>query len=383
MKSHNRQKLFISAILSLVALITIAYKLTHSGMTELWVDFGNQIPSALSHGDAHSSSLSRNASSTEVSAQSLDSPVTKQHLETLKAELFAAQSIEDPSEQNNAFERCMAGISPEIAAALLSSMMPDELGGIAAQRLFDRWATANPKTAMEWAQSLADSKTSQPFMDVAAIRWATTNLAEAAAWARNLPEGDSRSAVMEAISQEAIRIDPIEALRLARELPEGPGSADLFVRASGEWAHQDREGAVEWARQIQDINLRQQVFEQIAIVASAKDLQAAANIALHDMAHGAQQDRALVSIVQRWVQEDPAVASSWVSQFPDDSLGQDAAETLVNLWAQADLKASGDWLSSLPPSQLRNRAVLAYSRVLRLTDAPAAERWESLITHAP
>lgn len=362
MNAIIRKKPFFWAILSLVVLVAITYRLSHSSDPKSWLGSENQTSSSDIKLAAHVTSTSHGASHSRRGSQTFESTLTQRRLEKLKAEFFAAENIEDPSAQNDALERCMAGISPEIAAALLSSMMPDELNRIAAQRLFDRWATADPKVAMEWAQRLADSASRQAFMTVAALRWATANLAEAAAWARNLSEDESRSAIMAAIGQEAIRSDPMEALRLARELPEGPLSADLYVRASGEWAHQDRDSAVEWARQIQDMNLRQQVFEQIAIVASAKDLQAAANIALHDMAPGAQQDRALVSIVQRWVQEDPAVASSWVSQFPDDSLGQHAASILIETWATTGLEAAGKWLSTLSPGMLRTQGVQVYSQ---------------------
>jgi hypothetical protein len=230
---------------------------------------------------------------------------------------------------------------------------------------------------------MTDLTTRQSFMNVAATRWATKNFTEAVEWARSLSEGDTRSKILASGALEALGIYPVEVLRFAKELPEGPASTELIARASGAWANQDRDGAVKWARDIQDANLRQQVFEQIAIAAAAKDLQAGANIALNEMEPGAQQDRAVATIARQWAREDPEMASSWIRQFPDDYLGQDTAEALISTWAWKDLAAAGNWLPSLPNSHSRNRAILAYARILRHFDIPSAERWESSGTHIP
>lgn len=315
--------------------------------------------------------------------RSSDPTAVRRQLEGLKEDLFAARKIKDPFDQNKAFEAILTGLSVETISTLLLSIEPGELDGVVSQRLFERWANAEPERAIEWALSLADFTLSRDLMDLAAMRWANSNLAEAVEWVRKLPEGESRTSILAALSREAVRLDPWVALCLARELPEGSVSKNLCIRASGEWANQDHDRALEWARQIQNIRLRQEVLEQIAIVIAGNDLQVAANIARHDMAPGRQQDRALVAIVQRWAQKDPAVAASWVSQFPEDSLGQDAAETLVSLWAQSDSKATGEWLFSLPPSAMKERAIFAYSRFLRQADGLAADRWEASAIETP
>jgi hypothetical protein len=83
----------------------------------------------------------------------------------------------------------------------------------------------------------------------------------------------------------------------------------------------------------------------------------------------------VVSIVQRWVQTDPLVASAWVSAFPEGALGRAAVENLVNLWVDRDLVASGEWLLTLQAGKLKDMGPLAYSRALRRTDAALPDRW--------
>jgi hypothetical protein len=96
------------------------------------------------------------------------------------------------------------------------------------------------------------------------------------------------------------------------------------------------------------------------------------------MSQGMDQDRVILSIVERWVQTAPQAASAWVSQFPEDSLGTNAMAGLITLWADQDLATSGKWLLTLPAGVLRDAGTLAYSHVMRRTDAAMADRWALL-----
>lgn len=256
----------------------------------------------------------------------------------------------------------------------------DELSREAARRQFDEWATANPRAAAAWAQKLDNSELCRSFLTITALRWAVTDVETAIDWARSLPEGELRNEIMAAIGSESIRSDPEQALRLVSEIPSCKERDDLVCRALAELAFTDRNRALEWALQIKDQPLLQRVTEQIAVSSADQDTAGAAKIVLEQMAPGSGQDRALVSIVQRMVQTDPAGASAWVSQFPNDSLGGDAIDNLVNLWAVQDPAAPGKWLLTLPQGALRNAGVLAYSRILRRTDAKLGERWARSVT---
>ena len=189
-----------------------------------------------------------------------------------------------------------------------------------------------------------------------------------------MPEGKAREEIMAAVGSEAVRSDPLEALLMGFELPASAAQADLIRRAAAEWAATDRDNAVAWAQQIKDQGLRQLVTEQIVVASAEADPLSAATIALQQMTPGVEQDRALVSIVQRWVQTDPDLASSWVREFPGGELGRDAIDNLINLWATRDSAASGKWLLTLPAGELRNTGLLAYSRALERTDAALVNR---------
>jgi hypothetical protein len=294
--------------------------------------------------------------------------------------LLAAQDTECPIEQNAAFARVMEGMTPRTAMKLLEFLMPEDLKGVAAKRLLDRWATAEPFNAMLWTQSLQDLDTSKSLMHLVAQRWAVADLAQAASWLRGLSDATLRTDLLMALGAEAVGLNPVEALRLATELPTSDAQEDLICRAAAEWAGSDLESSLAWAEQIDDEHLRQRVTEEIAVASASQDPVGATKIALEKMTAGIGQDRAILSILQRMVGTDPSVASAWVSQFPEDDMGKEAVTSMVTLWANKDLTASGHWLTELPIGPLRNAAILAYSRVLRVTDTQLAERWESSLT---
>ena len=327
--------------------------------------------------------IERSGTASRVNPRELTS-AARQHQEKkfarLRAAFLAGSGITDPIEKEAALKQSVEGLSPEMAAALLASLNRDELKCDAAQRLFELWATAKPSEAAVWAQGLADLATLTAFVKLAALRWASFDLSNSVAWARALPDGELRTEIIAAIGFEAVRSATPVALNLAAELPAGQAQADLILRATAEWAYTDQHGVMQWAQQIKDSDLRLLATEQIAVASAEKDPIGAANIALQQMSPGAEQDRALVCIVQRFVQTDPVAASAWVSGFPANALGRDAIDNLVNIWAHRDLVASGNWLSSLPSGGLRNAGVLAYSRVLAQTDPASAQRWASSVS---
>lgn len=297
--------------------------------------------------------------------------------------LLAAEAVGDPMEREEALRRATEGVSGETAAELLRGMEPGRLPGEAARRLFDIWAAANPSGAAAWAQGLADAALGRSLMDVAIVRWAATDLTGATAWARGLSDEASRETALAAVGGEAVRTDPLTALNLAVQLPSGGAQDALLSRAAGEWAVTDRDGAVRWAAQIQDEATRQRVMGHVAVASAEQDPVGSAMIALQGMAPGAEQDRAVVSIILRWAQTDPDAAADWVIQFPEGALCRDAVEGLVNVWADRDPTAAGDWLLRLPQGALRDTGAASYARTLERTNPELAKCWKQSAPREP
>ncbi len=322
---------------------------------------------------AFSPAAQHGASKREVAISPLISEERK--MESMWAQLLAAHALENQAHQTAVVSRLMENMTPEMAEKLLLSLKSEELKCGAAQQLFDHWATANSGKAAAWAQGLGDLETNKSFLNVAALRWAVADLGEATVWARNLPEGESRFEIMAAIGNEAVRNDPLAALNLAVELPAGAAQTDLMTRGVTAWANTDSDSAMAWADKIEDKALREKLIGGVVLASAEQNPADAAKIALQKISPGDEQDRMIITIVQYWAQADPAVASAWVSKFPENSVGQSAIRTLVPKWASQNPEAVGEWLITLKKGELRNAGITAYAEVLRLTDEASANRW--------
>jgi hypothetical protein len=145
-----------------------------------------------------------------------------------------------------------------------------------------------------------------------------------------LPDPAEHDSTLLAIANEAIRSEPVAAVDLAVNLPAGTQRDELIRHAAMEWAAQDGESAGNWARQIPDIYLRNQVLSAVATAWGETNPQSAATLAIGEISGRAQSD-AVIGIVQRLAQRQPEQAAAWVELFPAGELKQTAIEKLAPL----------------------------------------------------
>ncbi len=117
-----------------------------------------------------------------------------------------------------------------------------------------------------------------------------------------------------------------------------------------------------------DPSLRQRLVAAVAVAWAEQDGAAAATLAASALEAGDEQDRAAVSIVQRWAQHSPQAAASWVSQLPDAPSRDAAVQNLLPLWIAQDTEAAGNWLRELPAGPLRDSGINAYAQALAARD---------------
>jgi hypothetical protein len=146
----------------------------------------------------------------------------------------------------------------------------------------------------------------------------------------------------------------------------------LLVHSVSQWAGTDSAAAADWAASVPDSSLRQHLLAAVAVASAEQDGAAAATLAVNGLVAGEEQDRTVVSIVQRWAQNSPQAAASWVSQFPDIPSREPAVQNLLALWTAQDAKAAGNWLRELPAGPLRNLGITAYDQALADRDQTSA-----------
>lgn len=204
-------------------------------------------------------------------------------------------------------------------------------GSEASQRLLRRWAGDDGQAAAAWSEQLPAGQVRADALSAVAIEWADAALKDAAIWAGRLPDEVERQTAVLAVANEAVRCDPVAAVRLANELPVSRTRDWLLEHATMQWASQDGEEAATWARQIADVNLRETLLRAVAVGWADSDPVAAGTLVVSGISNQRRQADAIVSVVQRWAQQQPEAAAAWVEQFPEGELKQSAMENLVML----------------------------------------------------
>lgn len=265
---------------------------------------------------------------------------------------------------------------PELLKALEALNHPDESSSARPLklRIFHRAAELNPEAAGKWAVEYLSGRERTDFLGNLAATWAGRDMDATIAWAKQLPDGDRVGAVSK-IAYEATASDPRKALELARDLPEGQVRNEIITHIAGEWSAKSPEKIVEWAGQIRDEGLRQQVVSRVATAWADTNPASAAGLALNSLPAGKLQDDAVMGIVQRWVQSQPADAAAWVGQFPEGRLRDTATEEVMKLWSDKNPADAGKWLDSLPSGSSRDAAASAYVGKVLETSPEAAGQW--------
>ncbi len=250
-------------------------------------------------------------------------------------------------------EEIAGSIAPDAIQDKLDSLTNDNSKAAVELRslLVRTWAQADPGAAAAWAVSHSDSAGGPRVVRQAVVVWADTNLPAAIEWVDKLPAGDARQTASIAVGYEAARSDPVQALNLAIPLPQSHARDELLVYGMRQYASKEPEAASQWAVQVEDPGLRNRLLEAVSTAASVSDPSSAASLVSASMSPGADQNRAAVTVVQRWAQLSPQSAAAWVNIFPVGGVRTDAIEHLIGIWSRQDPQAATNWLNSLPEGQ--------------------------------
>ncbi|WP_338285538.1 hypothetical protein [Luteolibacter sp. LG18] len=159
-------------------------------------------------------------------------------------------------------------------------------------------------------------------------RYAEKDPAAGLAWAKGLEDERERLAVLEQLSWNCVATDLATALDAAEELPPGDKRKQLMSHLVAEWSVQDQASALAWAKGRSDPDERDEAITGWVTATGEKSPANAATLAADEIRPGAVQNRAVVSVIQRWARADYEEASRWVEDFPDGSLKNDALREL-------------------------------------------------------
>jgi hypothetical protein len=184
-------------------------------------------------------------------------------------------------------------------------------------RILQRWAELDPSAAAAEVQSIPAPARTEAIQRVIGC-WADQDIASAAAWANQQTDSGDRYTALMALAHCASFDDPAFALTLASQSSVRREDFDIVSQAASSWAATSPEQAAAWSRQIPDPELRQEVAASIAVRWADQDPTAAAQWLLANKSNWKQQRNTVFGIVQRLALRDPAAATRWAEQFPED-----------------------------------------------------------------
>ncbi|MCW5559528.1 MAG: hypothetical protein KIT22_17065, partial [Verrucomicrobiae bacterium] len=87
-------------------------------------------------------------------------------------------------------------------------------------------------------------------------------------------------------------------------------------------------------------------------------------------------------VIPSMVAADPAYTATWINQFPEGSLRDEATQTLVNQWSREDPIATADWLNTIPAGKGREDAVASFANSLAPHEPATAWEWAGTLGDA-
>ena len=291
------------------------------------------------------------------------------------------KSETDPLKREEKIERLLGNLTPaQIPAVLdlLAEQPTDAMNRHLQILIIRKWAAAYPEQASLWAESI-DPAGRQAALQAVAVVWCENDPSAAASWVTNLPPGDTRVSMTESLCFELARTNPLWAMHLAVELPEGSRQDDLIAGIAAEWAVKDHNAALTWVNEVSGEALKEKLFSSLAKVVVDADPAQAVELALY-LSPETRRNDALLGIVQRWAQNEPATAAAWVQQSEDFSFRTQAMKELVSLWSHRDPHDMALWLNQIETGPLRDEWLVQFVESITGRDPKAAVLWSETIT---
>lgn len=232
--------------------------------------------------------------------------------------------------------------------------------------ILQSWASMDPKAASTYYESNKSEFAMMGMMGggrgrntgagTVATEWAKQDPEAALAWAKTLGGRDAEDASTKAISQIA-STDPERASRLTAEL-SGDALSKANTSIASEWAKRDWGSAQSFIESLPDEQRGDALGAAVESLAS-EDPRLAASKAL-DIPEGNARDRAVESVTESMAQEDPAAAAQWVLENGSEQAQSGSMRVLMGNWVSRDVQAARAFAVGQPEGALRDSAVSSY-----------------------
>lgn len=203
-----------------------------------------------------------------------------------------------------------------------------------------RWASSDPRAALEYAAARMSPGGGDPIMQAALSRWAGDDPDAAIAWVRGRPAAES-AVMMTSVISGLAQDNPARALALARTLPRTALPDTIWHTVFHSWSEREP---------------------------------AAAAAAALTLPPGEQRESALATVAGNWVEQDVAAAIAWAEQMPQGQERNRALGPAVSAWAGSDAAAAAAHVLAMPESEERTHLLNSVLMNMAHQDTEAAVR---------
>lgn len=193
-----------------------------------------------------------------------------------------------------------------------------------------------------------------------------------------LGESPSRERQLDKFFQEWVIRDAIAAANFAREIEDDDLRKGALIRVMQTWAVQDAPAALAWAKDtaFASPNDREMAMSTACTWVSYSDPREALHYALDYNVEGNPKGMLLQSLTERWAERDVATVRDWVAQQPPGPQREKFIAGVARALVQTDpAEAARYVLDQIPPGENQNTAALAVLCQWALKDLEGASAW--------
>jgi len=269
---------------------------------------------------------------------------------TKRVHVQGVEEIRRKAGQFNRLESLMeyfAGLDPsqfENEAAKLEGL-PIQERIMSAFLLFSRWGEVDPLAAMAYSKKIG-------FVGM----FAMPSILQS--WAGADPENAAKY----------YRENPREFMMMGMGPMRGQTGGSVIA---AEWARNDPEGALAWARTLDDGERSKAISSVLSEMAASDPAAAAAQLS---SLGGEDLGRSYREIARQWGAKNWQEAQAWVNTLPADEQGGALSAAIQGL-AREDPQMAASELAKMPADQINGDAVEAAAQGLAREDPAAAAQW--------
>jgi hypothetical protein len=180
------------------------------------------------------------------------------------------------------------------------------------------------------------------------------------------PDAAARQKALEQVAWDGIDVDPELARRAFEKLePDSEARRKLSAHFAMRLAESNPDEALEWALALPEEGERGEALGRIAVVISDKDPERAGRLIAEHVPEGKTRDRAVVQVLQRWSQADPAAAVEWAGDFSAGAARSAGLKVSLAAWLEKDAPAAAAWVGARSEESLRADCLVAVAESLR------------------